>query len=175
METGRLPAITSSGRGIASTEGTKEAHRMASAKIISIGPGDLGLMTDLYNQVFTPAQDDSFFRRRFQGRYNVIMLVAMLEEQPVGFVVGFELMPTTYYCWLIGTAPDARRLGIATQLMHALQSFALDRGYAILRFECQNQHRPMLHVAITEGYDLVGIRWDTASADNVVIFEKDLR
>jgi GNAT superfamily N-acetyltransferase len=148
---------------------------MASAKIISVGPGDLGLITDLYNEVYSPSQDDSFFRRRFQGRHNVIMMAAMLDEQPVGFVIGFELMPTTYFCWLIGVVPDARRLGIATQLMQAIQSFAVDRGYGILRFECQNQHRPMLHVAITEGYDLVGIRWDTDGADNVAIFEKDLR
>lgn len=33
----------------------------------------------------------------------------------------------------------------------------------------------MLHVAIREGYDLVDIRWDTATANNVAIFEKDLR
>ena len=44
-----------------------------------------------------------------------------------------------------------------------------------MRFECNNQHRPMLHVAISEDYDLVGIRWDTTSGNNVVIFEKDLR
>ena len=33
----------------------------------------------------------------------------------------------------------------------------------------------MLHVAISEGYDLVGIRWETPTASNVVIFEKELR
>lgn len=44
-----------------------------------------------------------------------------------------------------------------------------------IRFEHQNQHRAMLHVAIHESYDLVDIRWDTAPANNVVIFEKDLR
>lgn len=44
-----------------------------------------------------------------------------------------------------------------------------------IRFEHQNQHRAMLHVAIREGYDLIDIRWDTATANNVAIFEKDLR
>ncbi|MCH9034430.1 MAG: hypothetical protein IID42_07995 [Planctomycetes bacterium] len=42
-----------------------------------------------------------------------------------------------------------------------------------IRFEHQNQHCVMLRVAIREGYDLDDIRWDTAN--NVVIFEKDLR
>jgi len=59
--------------------------------------------------------------------------------------------------------------------MQAEQAWALDNGYTLMRFECQNQHRPMLHLAITEGYDLVGIRYDTNSGANVVIFERELR
>ena len=148
---------------------------MADAKIISIGPGELALVTDLYNQMFSPGVEEEFFRRRFLGRHNICIFVAMLDEQPVGFNIGFEVRPSTYYCWLCGVLSDARRLGIATQLMLAIAAFANDHEYQVLRFECQNQHRPMLHVAITEGYDLVGIRWDTSGANNVVIFEKDLR
>ncbi len=148
---------------------------MANAKIVAVGPGEVGLIVDLYRQIFSPAQDEEYFRRRFQGRYNVNQFVAMVDDQPVGFNIGFELMPTTYFCWSCGVIPDARRLGVATQLMKALEAFSTEHQYAIIRFECQNQHRPMLHVAITEGYDLVGIRWDTASANNMVVFEKDLR
>lgn len=147
---------------------------MADAKIVAVGPGEIGLIGELYNQVFSPQQDEQFFRRRFQGRHNVSMLVALLDERPVGFIVGFELMPTTYFSWVCGVISDARRMGIATQLMQAQQGLARDHHYGTIRFECQNQHRPMLHVAIKEGYDLVGIRWDTSTAANVVIFEKDL-
>ena len=147
---------------------------MANAKIVVVGPGELGLISDLYNQVFNPPQTDGYFRRRFEGRHNISLLVALMEEQPVGFIIGYELMPSTYFSWIAGVLPDARRLGIATQLMQDQYSWASDHGYQLLRFECQNQHRPMLHVAINEGYDLVGIRYDTASAANVVIFEKEL-
>ncbi len=148
---------------------------MATAKVIAVSPTELDIICELYNDVFSPPEDEEFFRRRFLGRHNVSMFMAMLDDQPVGFSIGFELMPSTYYCWLSGVLPDARRLGIATQLMQAMVAFANDHEYGILRFECQNQHRPMLHVAITEGYDLVGVRWDTNTAHNVVIFEKDLR
>ena len=148
---------------------------MATAKIISISPTDLDVVTELYNQMFSPSQDEEFFRRRFMARHNVVMFLATLDETPVGFAVGFELMPSTYFCWLCGVVKDARRMGVATQLMHALLAFAKDHAYQILRFECQNQHRPMLHVAISEGFDLVGIRWDTNTSNNVVIFERDMR
>lgn len=148
---------------------------MADAKIDLIGEQDIGVLVDLYNEVFTPPESDAFFRRRFEGRRNVTIMVAVVERRPVGFIIGFELTPTTYFSWLCGVSADYRRAGIATQLMQAQQAWAQQREYSILRFECQNQHRPMLQTAITEGFDLVGIRYDTDSANNVVIFEKDLR
>lgn len=147
---------------------------MANANIVVVGPSEVPLIVDLYNQVLSPAQDAAFFTRRFEARHNVSMLVAMLDERHVGFIVGFELMPTTYFSWLCGVLPEFRRLAVATQLIQAQHAWAQQHGYSVLRFECQNQHRPMLQLAITEGYDLVGIRWDTATANNVAIFEKDL-
>ena len=157
------------------TQGVKGTADMANAKIVPVGPGELSLVTELYNEVFTPRTDMEFFRRRFRGRHNVTMMVALIDDRHVGFIIGFELMPSTYFSWLCGVLPEFRRLGIATQLIQAQQAYAQEHEYQIVRFECSNQHRPMLHVAIREGYDLVGIRWDTASANNVVIFEKDLR
>ena len=148
---------------------------MATAKIIPVGIGELDTIVELYNEMFSPNRNREFFQNRFRGRHNVSILVAMLDDRHVGFTIGYELMPTTFYSWLCGVHPDFRRLGIATQLIKGQQAWAIDHHYSIIRFECQNQHRPMLHVAISEGYDLVGIRWDTATGDNVVIFERDLR
>jgi len=148
---------------------------MATAKIVPVGPDEVTLIADLYNKVFAPGVEPEFFTRRYQGRANVSQMLAEVEDQPAGFIIGFELRPTTYFCWLCGVLPDYRRASIATQLIRAQHAWARDQDYETLRFECQNQHRPMLHVAIAEGYDLVGIRWDTASSNNVVIFEKDLR
>ncbi len=147
---------------------------MADSKIIVVGPSEVELITDLYNQVFSPGVDADFFRRRFEGRHNETMIVAMIEGMHVGFIIGFELMPSTYFSWLCGVLPDFRRQRVAIQLMQAQSAWAKDHDYAILRFECRNQHRPMLHVAITEGFDLVGMRYDTFTASNVVIFEKEL-
>ena len=107
---------------------------MATAKIISISPTELDVVTELYNQMFSPSQDEEFFRRRFQGRNNVSMLVALLDEKPVGFIVGFEMMPSTYFSWLCGVVPDSRRLGVGTQLMQAQEGLAKEHHYNLLRF-----------------------------------------
>ncbi|MCP4245684.1 MAG: GNAT family N-acetyltransferase [bacterium] len=92
----------------------------------------------------------------------------------MGFACGYELRPTTYYSWLYGVLPDARRLGVATQLLVAETAWARDRGYEMARFECYNQHKPMLLLAIRAGYEIVGLRHDSHTANNLVILEKHL-
>lgn len=147
---------------------------MANAKIEIVEQKEIPTIAELYGQVYRPARDAEFFRRRFLGRYNSVLLLARLDGAPVGFFLGFELKPSVYFAWLFGVVPDCRRLGIASQLMEAMHSWVVDHGYAAIRLECQNQHRPMLHMAIAQGYDVVGIRWDPDRGHNLVIFEKSL-
>jgi GNAT superfamily N-acetyltransferase len=147
---------------------------MATADIQQVGPGEYGLLAELYSEIFRPPQDAAFFARRLDRR-EASSFVAELDGKPVGFACGYELRPSTYYSWLCGVVRDARRLGVATQLIVAAQAWAKGKGFDMLRFECQNQARPMIHVAIREGYDIVGIRWDNRSLRNLVIFEKNLR
>jgi len=147
---------------------------MATAKVDIVGPQDLIIITELYGQMYRPTRPLEFFQRRFLGRYNPLMMIASLDERPVGFFLGFELKPNTFFAWLYGVLADCRRMGIASQLMDASHSWIRDHDYRWVRFECQNQHRPMLHMAISRGYDVVGVRWDTDREQNLVIFEKSL-
>ncbi len=147
---------------------------MATAKIDIVGPDETPLIAELYNEMFRPTHDVEFFRRRFQGRYNPLRLVAALDGRPVGFFTGFELKPSVFFAWLYGVLPEFRRLGIASQLMEGMHAWAREHEYASVRFECQNRHRPMLHLAIAQEYAIVGIRWDPDRGENLVIFEKPL-
>ncbi len=147
---------------------------MADASIELVGPNDVSDIVSLYNQIFRPPRDAESFQRRFQGRYNVLQLLARLGDRPVGFFLGFELKPTVFFGWFYGVIPECRRQGIASQLMDAVHEWARQNNYESIRFECHNQHRPMLHLAIALGYDIVGIRWDPDRGDNLVIFEKVL-
>lgn len=147
---------------------------MADATVEIVGPEDLPIVVQLYNQIFRPARDLDSFHRRYRGRYNVLQMVARVDDRPVAFFLGFELKPTVFYAWFYGVLADYRRQGIATQLMDAVHSWARSNDYELIRYECHNQHRPMLHLAISLKYDIVGIRWDSDRADNLVIFEKPL-
>ncbi|MEX0886542.1 MAG: GNAT family N-acetyltransferase [Phycisphaeraceae bacterium] len=143
-------------------------------KIDILGKQELKLVADLYNQVFQPSRDEAFFQRRLLGRYNELILTAAIDGNPVGFMLGFELKPNTFFEWLYGVLPDARRAGVASQLMDAAHAWARDHGYEISRMECLNPHRTMLHLAISRGFDVMGVRWDPDRHANLVIFEKEL-
>jgi GNAT superfamily N-acetyltransferase len=147
---------------------------MADAIIDRVGQDDLPLIVELYNQIFRPPRDLESFRRRFRGRYNILQMIARIQDRPVGFFLGFELKPTVFYAWFYGVLPDFRRQGIASQLIEAVHAWARQNEYESVRVECHNQHRPMLHLSIALGYDIVGMRWDPDRGDNLVIFEKSL-
>jgi GNAT superfamily N-acetyltransferase len=147
---------------------------MADAIIDIVGMEDLPILVKLYNQVFRPARDQDAFQRRYLGRHNVLQMIARVENRPAGFFVGFELKPRVYFAWFYGVLPDYRRQGIASQLMEAVHEWARDNEYESIRFECHNQHRPMLHLAIAKEYDIVGIRWDPDRGANLVLFQKML-
>src|SRR5260370_13802802 len=120
-----------------------------------VGPHEVPVIVWIYNQIFRPQRDLESFRRRFLGRYNILQLVARLQDRPVGFFLGFELKPTVYFAWFYGVLPDFRRQGIGSQLMDAVHAWARQNDYESIRFECHNQHRPMLHLAIALGYHTV--------------------
>lgn len=144
------------------------------ALIDVVGQSDLPLIVDLYNQIYRPSRDIDSFRRRYLGRYNVLQLLARVKEKPVGFFLGFELKPGIFFAWFYGVLPDYRRQGVGSQLIEAAHSWAKQHEYESIRLECHNQHRPMLHLAIDLGYDIVGLRWDSDRGDNLVLFEKTL-
>ena len=147
---------------------------MADATIDVLGVDELPLIVEMYNQIFRPAKTLESFQRRYLGRHNVLQLVARVKDRPVGFFLGFELKPDTFFAWFYGVLSEHRRDGLGSQLMEAAQSWATQHDYETIRLECHNQHRPMLHLAIARMYDIVGIRWDPDRGDNLVIFEKSL-
>jgi GNAT superfamily N-acetyltransferase len=138
-------------------------------------PEELPKIVEMFNQIFRPTRTLESFERRFLGRQNILRLLAVRNNEPVGFFLGFELKPKTYFAWFYGVLPGARRMGIGAQLIEVAQKWAKEQGYEAIRLECFNQQRPMLHLAIELNYDIVGIRWDADRNGNLVIFEKVLK
>lgn len=142
--------------------------------IEEVGVDRLPEIVDLFNKIFRPQRTLAQFERRYIGRHNVLQLMASDEGTPVGFFLGFELKPDTFFAWFYGVLPESRRNGLGSQLIEAAHKWVKANGYPTMRLECYNTQRPMLHLAIELGYDIVGIRWDPSRTANLVIFEKKL-
>jgi GNAT superfamily N-acetyltransferase len=147
---------------------------MKDSVIDIVGRDEMPVLVEMYNRVFRPHRDVDSFERRFRSRLNVLRMIARVKSEPVGFFLGFELKPTVYFSWFIGVVPEYRRLGVGSQLLEAVHEWVEQQGYDAIRFECFNQHRPMLHLALSREYDIVGIRWDGSQGENLIIFEKTL-
>ncbi|MBL0927582.1 MAG: GNAT family N-acetyltransferase [Phycisphaerales bacterium] len=147
---------------------------MADATIDRLSPTDLDTIVHLYNAMFRPTHDADWLKRRLRGRHNVLVQVARIGNDAVGFYVGMELKPNVHFAWLVGVVPEMRRTGVGSQLMRAAADWARTEGYTTIRFEASNHVRPFLHFGVHEGYDIVGIRWDSDLMTNLVIFEKRL-
>ena len=147
---------------------------MAQADIIIADEKLLPQAVELYNAIFRPKREIDFFKRRFMGRYNTLALLARIDDRPVGFWIGYELKPGMFYHWLGGVVSGLRRSGVGRQLLDAEHAWARDHGYEYIRCECLNHQREFIHFAIDAGYDVVGIRWDSTHADNLIVFEKNL-
>jgi GNAT superfamily N-acetyltransferase len=128
----------------------------------------------MFNQVFRPGRDVASFERRFRNRLNPLILLAQVEKRPAGFALGYEMKASTYYCWLVGVLPAYRKAGIASQLTEAMTAWAREHGYHVLRMECYNRARPMLKIAVQQNFDIVGVRFDTDEAANLIILEQAL-
>ena len=62
-----------------------------------------------------------------------IFLVAFEESEPIGFVLAYELLrrhgePSQLFVYEVGVAPEARRRGVATELLRELARIARARG-----------------------------------------------
>lgn len=147
---------------------------MADAIIDIVGQEDLPLIVELYTQIFRPARTFESFERRYKGRHNILQMVARVDDAPIGFALGFEQKPRVFFSWFYAVLPDHRRQGIATQLVEAVHDWARLHDYESIRFECDNQHKPMLHLGLERGYDIVGIRWDADRSANLLMFQKSL-
>jgi GNAT superfamily N-acetyltransferase len=147
---------------------------MADVIVDLLAPDDASVVMSLYNQIFRPPRDEEDFLRRYQGRHNVVQMVARLENRPVGFVVGFELKPRVFFLWFLGVLNASRRQGIASQLLDAIHHWAKENDYETVRCECFNRQRPMLHLALDNDYDVIGLRWDSDHGDNLILLQKTL-
>ena len=147
---------------------------MMDAVIDVVGVEELPAIVELYNQIFRPQRDSESFRRRYLGRYNVLQMLASVKDQADRLFPRLRIETDDIFRLVLwrasGVSPPGR--GHASSWKRPT-NWTRQYDYQVMRVECHNHHRPLLHLSIALGYDIVGIRWDSDRGDNLIIFEKE--
>lgn len=108
-------------------------------------------------------------------REDLIMLLAYIDGEPVGFKIGYRESRFHFYSAKGGVMAGYRRMGIARKLLHSLEHEAKALGY---RFFCYdtfpNRHPGMTVLGLDEGYRLVRADFNATYQDYRLRFEKNL-
>ena len=78
--------------------------------------------------------------------------VAEENHQLLGFKIGYELDRDTFYSWLGGVIPSARKKGVAQKLLGHQEAWVRQNKYSQLRVKSRNQFPNMLNLLIRNNY-----------------------
>ena len=130
-------------------------------RIAAISRDERPLLRELNKTIFGDAEVIRTFKRA-----DLMMLVAWLRGDPVGFKVGYQLQPRVFYSAKGGVVPEARRQGIARALLHAMLERVQTRGYRRFVFDTfPNKHPGMTILALNEGFRVIQAGYNPEHSD----------
>lgn len=116
----------------------------------------------------------SYLQRLSNTQY--LILVAEIDQQVVGFKVGYDrYRDGSFYSWLGGVLPKYRKDSIATQLANEQEKWALANGFDAIRLKTRNRFKSMLIFALKNGFLIENIEIKENIEDNRIILRKMLK
>lgn len=139
-------------------------------QIARVGMESLPTIRHLNQAIFGEARVINQLDRR-----DLLMLLATLDGEPVGFKVGYGLSRTTYYSAKGGVLEPWRGRGIARALLHAMEAEARRLGYARFAYDTfPNMHPGMTVLGLREGFEVTAAGYNATYQDYRIRFEKAL-
>ena len=106
-------------------------------------------------------------------RDDLLMLMAYVDSDPVGFKIGYRQNHDTFYSAKGGVLEAHRRKGIARQMLHDMIERVRDQGYSRFAFDTfPNKHPGMTIMGLDEGFTVVKADFNTVFQDYRLQFEK---
>jgi GNAT superfamily N-acetyltransferase len=128
---------------------------------------------DVIRQLNTTIFDEQRIINTFD-REDVLMLLARMEGQPVGFKIGYRFKAKTYYSAKGGVLPNFRRQGIARALLHTMIDRVRDWGYTAFLYDTfPNKHPGMTVLGLSEGFRVVKAGYSPQYQDYRLRFRKE--
>ena len=108
-------------------------------------------------------------------RDDLVILLARVAGEPVGYKVGYRESATTFYSAKGGVLAEWRRRGVARALMVRMEDEARALGYVRFAFDTfPNKHPGMTVFALAERFEVTAAGYNAAYRDYRLRFERPL-
>jgi GNAT superfamily N-acetyltransferase len=108
-------------------------------------------------------------------RDDLMILLAFVETEPVGFKVGYRENRYAFYSAKGGVLADYRRLGIARHMLYEMMDRVRARGYLRFAYDTfPNKHPGMTILGLREGFRVMKADYNPTYRDYRLRLEKKL-
>lgn len=121
-----------------------------------------------------PEITESQFYGKIEDKKNVLLVSLVEDHQCVGFKIGYEQTPKTFYSWLGGVDENWRGLGMAQEMMDLQLEWAQQKNYKTIRTKTMNQWPDMLKLNITNDFKIVKLEKDSSGENLKIVMEKTI-
>jgi GNAT superfamily N-acetyltransferase len=139
-------------------------------EVLCVGMEELPVIRRLNQTIFGEARVINQFDRR-----DLLLFVAYLRGEPVGFKVGYGLTAAKYYSAKGGVLEPWRGRGVARALLYAMETEARRLGYERFAYDTfPNMHPGMTVLGLREGFEVTAAGYNATYQDYRIRFEKGL-
>ncbi|MEX1054655.1 MAG: GNAT family N-acetyltransferase, partial [Rhodothermales bacterium] len=116
--------------------------------IVKVDLTSLKVIKDLNTTIFREDRIINTFDRE-----DLMILLALVDNVPAGFKIGYRENRFTYYSAKGGVLPEYRRQGLARKMLYFMMAEARVRGYIRFAFDTfPNRDRGMTVLGLNEGF-----------------------
>ena len=113
------------------------------------------------------------YKKRFSGKPHLV-LAAYDDDKIIGFKIGYQLTVTTFYSWMGAVLKEYRNKNVAKELAQHQEHWAIQNGYAKIRFKTRNKLRSMLLFAIKNHFNIINVEQREDIKEYRIVMEKKL-
>ena len=134
----------------------------------------LAALLDLHISVIKGQTRDEVSREWVyqEKRGPLLVNVALVDGQVIGFKLGYERKAGQFYSWLGCVDSAYRGQGIADALMRQQHEWCIQQGYVTVRTQTYNQWRGMLILNLKFGFNIIGTQQGAHGL--IILLEKRL-
>lgn len=116
-----------------------------------ISSEQIQLISNLLQKVF-----GSFRSEKISQKSNLLLITAWIENQMVGFKLGYARSPEIFYSWLGAVDPLFEDLGIGTELLKKQHQWCQENKFKIIETKTMNCWRGMIILNLNNGFEITG-------------------